>query len=79
MYGTTAKYNKLQFAYDMMTPEDDWDSEDNELPTSSEMIAKYREVAITQLLALDEGDEFPEDVIAAWALDIAQEYGENWI
>lgn len=74
MYGTTAKYNKLQFAYDMMTPEDD-----NELPTSSEMIAKYREVAITQLLALDEGDEFPEDVIAAWALDIAQEYGENWI
>ena len=43
MYGTTAKYNKLQFAYDMMTPEDDWDSEDNELPTSSEMIAKYRE------------------------------------
>ena len=58
MYGTTAKYNKLQFAYDMMTPEDDWDSEDNELPTSSEMIAKYREVAITQIGASLEAQQF---------------------
>ena len=36
MYNTTAQYNKLQFAYDMMTPEDDWD-DDNDLPTEEEI------------------------------------------
>ena len=50
MYNTTAQYNKLQFAYDMMTTGDDWDDDnDNGLPTEAEIIAKYREAAIAAM------------------------------
>ena len=53
MYGTTAKYNKLQFAYDMMTPEDDWD-DDNDLPTEAE--AEIEESAL--IIAADSGESW---------------------
>ena len=73
MYGTTAKYNKLQFAYDMMTPEDDWDSEDNGLQTEAEIIAKYREAAIAAMWECNISNKgyLTEEEIAECALIIA--------
>ena len=82
MYGTTAQYNRLQFAHDMAAPADNWDSEDDGLPSSEYIAAKYRNQALIALMQMPEDelhDDLDEQTIEEWAISIAHENGESWI
>ena len=78
MYST---YNKLQTQYDMMTPNDWEDGNDNGLQTEAEIIAKYREAAIAAMWECNLSNKgyLTEEEIAECALIIATDSGENWI
>ena len=80
MYGTTAQYNRLQFAHDMAAPADNWDSEDDGLPTADDMIEKYRQEAIDALWECNASNKgyVTEAEIAETALIFAADNGENW-
>ena len=56
-------------------------SEEEDLPSSEYIAAKYRNQALIALMQMPEDelhDDLDEQTIEMWALDIAQEQGESW-
>lgn len=58
----------------------DW-TEEEDLPSSEYIAAKYRNQALIALMQMPEDDlhdDLDEQIIEEWALDIAHENGESW-
>ena len=63
-----------------LVPASYW-TEEEDLPSSEYIAAKYRNQALIALMQMPEDelhDDLDEQTIEAWALDIAQEQGESW-
>ena len=63
-----------------LVPASYW-TEEEDLPSSVSIAAKYRNRALIALMQMHEDelhDDLDEQTIEAWALDIAHENGENW-
>ena len=63
-----------------LVPASYWAVEEDELPSSEYIAAKYRNKALIALMQMPEDelhDDLDEQIIEMWALDIAQEQGES--